>query len=65
MITVILEVNKHLFKYGVFLEIDFETHMFGCLITCVWMCSLPAIKGHRRDPNEGTQLVNYVYLMRY
>ena len=58
MITVILEVNKHLSKYCIFLEIDFETHVFGCQITRVWMYSLPAtlpaIKGHPRDPNKGT-----------
>ena len=63
MITVILEVNTRLFKYCIFLEIYFETHVFGYLITGVWMCSLPAIEGHPRDPNKGTQLVNY--LMRY
>ena len=63
MITVILEVNTRLFKYCIFLETYFETHVFGYLITRVLMCSVPAIKGHPRDPNAGTQLVNY--LMRY
>lgn len=38
---------------------DFQTHMFGYLITHVWICFLPVIKGHARDPNEATQLVNY------
>ena len=32
--------------------------MFGYLITCVWICFLPVIKGHPCDPNEATQLVN-------
>ena len=41
----------------------FQTHMFGYLITCVWICFLPVIKGHPCDPNEATQLVNY--LMHY
>ena len=58
MITIILEVNKHLFKYCIILEIDFQTHVFGYLITRVWICSLPGIKGHPCDPNEATQLVN-------
>ena len=58
MITIILEVNKHLFKYCIILEIDFQTRVFGYLITRVWICSLPGIKGHPCDPNEATQLVN-------
>ena len=37
--------------------------VFGYLITRVWICSLPGIKGHPCDPNEVTQLVNY--LMHY
>ena len=28
-LTVILEVNKHLLKYCILLEIDFQTHVFG------------------------------------
>ena len=35
MIIAILEVNKHLFKYCMLLEIDFQTHVFGYLNTCV------------------------------
>ena len=70
MIIIILVVNKHLFKYCIILGIDFQTHVFGypntCvlyLITRVWICSLPGIKGRPCDPNEATQLVNY--LMQY
>ena len=37
MIIVILEVNKHLFKYCILLEIDFQTHVFGYPNTCVWI----------------------------
>ena len=37
MIIVILEVNKHLFKYYILLEIDFQTHVFGYPNTCVWV----------------------------
>ena len=29
MIILILEVNKHLFKDCILLEIDFQTHVFG------------------------------------
>ena len=37
MITVIVEVNKHLFKYCILLEIDHQTHVFGYPKTCVWI----------------------------
>ena len=37
MVTVILELNKRLFKYCILLEIDFQTHMFGYPNTCVWI----------------------------
>ena len=43
--------------------LDILTRVFGYLITRVWICSLPGIKGHPCDPNEATQLVNY--LMHY
>ena len=45
------------------LEIDFQTHVFGYTNTRVWIFSLPGFKGHPCDPNEATQLVNY--LMHY
>ena len=38
--------------------LDILTRVFGYLITRVWICSLPGIKGHPCDPNEATQLVN-------
>ena len=37
MIILILEVNKNLFEYGILLEIDFQTHVFGYPYTCVWI----------------------------
>ena len=37
MITVIVEVNKHLFKYCILLEIDYQIHVFGYPKTCVWI----------------------------
>ena len=43
--------------------LDILTRVFGYLITRVWICSLPGIKGHPCDPNEATQLDNY--LMHY
>ena len=36
---------------GVYVFKDFQTHVFGHLITRVWICSLIGIKGHPRDPN--------------
>lgn len=36
------------------------TLMFGYLIARVWIFSLPGIKEHPCDPNEATQLVNYL-----
>jgi len=67
MITVILEVNKHLFKYCILLQTDFQTRVFGYLktcvwnlIICVWIWSLLGIKGHPCCPNEATQLINYL-----
>ena len=56
-------VSKNLFKCCTVLQIDFQTHVFGSLITRGWICSLPGIKGHPCDLNEATQLVNY--LMHY
>ena len=40
MVTLILEVYKHLFKYCILLEIDFQRHVFGYLITRVFECVL-------------------------
>ena len=37
MIAVILEVSKHLFKYCILLEIDFQRHVFRYPNTCVWI----------------------------
>ena len=59
MIIIILEVNKHLFKYCIILGIDFQTHVFGYPNTCVLISN----QGHPCDPNEASQLVNY--LMQY
>ena len=36
MITVILEVSKHLFKCCILLEINFQTRVFGYPNKCVW-----------------------------
>ena len=70
MIIIILEVNKHLFKYCIILRIDFQTHVFGYPNTCVLISSHACLdvfftgyQGHPCDPNEATQLVNY--LMHY
>ena len=35
MIILILEVNKHLFKDCILLEIDFQTHVFGYPNVCL------------------------------
>jgi len=43
--------------------LDILTRVFGYLITRVWICCLPGIKGHPCDPNEATQLVKH--LMHY
>ena len=51
---------KVLKKGYILLETDFQSHVFGYLITRVWICSLPGIKGHPCDPNEATQLVNFL-----
>ena len=47
---------KVLKKGYILLEIDFQSHVFGYLITRVRICSLPGtcIKGHPCDPNEAT-----------
>ena len=72
MIILILEVNKHLFKDCILLEIDFQTHVFGypnvCLdiltrvfgylITRVWICSLPSIKEYLCESNEALRIIN-------
>ena len=55
---VILEVNKHLFEYCILLEIDFQTQVFGYLITRVWICSLPDIKKYPCDSNEALCIIN-------
>ena len=58
MIIVILEVNKHLFKYCILLEIDFQTHVFGYLITRVWIYSLLGIRKYPCDSNEALCIIN-------
>ena len=70
MIIIILEVNKHLFKYCIILGIDFQTHVFGYPNTCVLISNHACLdlfftgyQGHPCDPNEATQLANY--LMHY
>ena len=45
MIAVILEVNKHLFKYCILLEIDFQTHVFGYLANHVFGRVLYRVSG--------------------
>ena len=55
-----VEVNKQFFKYCILLQIDFQTHVFGCLNMRVWICSLTDIKGHPCDTNEASQLVDYL-----
>ena len=40
--------------------LDILRLMFGYVIARVWIFSLPGIKEHPCDPNEATQLVNYL-----
>lgn len=43
--------------------LDIRTRVFGYLITRVWICCLPGIKGHPFNPNKATQFVKH--LMHY